>query len=246
MTMNSNSIRMMLDRILSTRSIGLLMVLSMSIILIGSPSLVAAQSSYDNETKVTAPDGAGGDRFGYSVAISGDTMVVGADYNSNNIGTGNQQGSAYIFERDEGGTWGFVTQVTAFDAAGYDFFGQSVAISGDTIVIGAFSDDHNGSSSGSAYIFSRDEGGENNWGLVKKVTAFDAADSDRFGYSVAISGDTVVIGAYLDDDNGYQSGSGYIFKRDEGGTNNWGLTQKVTASDAGPNDFFLPISVYQR
>ena len=104
--------------------------------------------------------------------------------------------------------WVQQTKLTASDAAADDSFGWSVAVSGDTAVIGAYLDDDGGSSSGSAYVFTRSGGV---WSEQQKLTASDAAASDSFGYSVSVSGDTAVIGAYLDDDGGSASGSAYVF-----------------------------------
>ena len=183
-------------------------------------------------TKITASDGADGEFFGESVGISGDTVVVGANFDDDN---GSFSGSAYIYERNEGGinNWGEVTKITASDGAFGDRFGESVGISGDTVVVGA-----NGNSSGSAYIYERNEGGINNWGEVTKITASDGAADDEFGESVGISGDTVVVGANGDDDNGSDSGSAYIYERNEGGINNWGEVSKKTASDGAASDLF--------
>ncbi len=116
---------------------------------------------------------------------------------------GSASGSAYVFQRDEGGAdaWGEVTKLLASDGASFEFFGRSVAVSGDTAVIGAFQHGDNGSASGSAYVFQRDEGGIDAWGEVKKLLASDGASGDRFGLSVAVSGDTVVVGAWRDEDN---------------------------------------------
>ena len=184
--------------------------------------------------KLTAGDGAASDNFGISVAIVGDTVVIGAPYDDVN---GGNSGSAYIFGRNQGGSnvWGQVAKLTAGDGAGSDNFGISVAAAGDTVVIGAPYDDDNGENSGSAYIFEDDLG---SWSEVKKLIASDGAAFDEFGYSVAAAGDTVVIGAYLDDDNGESSGSAYTFEIDEGGFNNWGQVAKLTASDGAASDEF--------
>jgi len=188
-------------------------------------------------TKITASDGAAGDHFGESVAISGDTAIVGASTDDDN---GDGSGSAYVYRRDEGGvdTWGQVTKITASDGAPFDNFGFSVAISGDTAIVGAVSDDDNGFDFGSAYVYRRDEGGVDNWGQVTKITASDGAAFDYFGWSVAISGDTAIVGAYVDDDNGTSSGSAYVYRRDEGGVDNWGQVTKITASDGAADDLF--------
>ncbi|MCP4713285.1 MAG: hypothetical protein GY869_32040, partial [Planctomycetes bacterium] len=93
-------------------------------------------------------------------------------------------------------TWSELDKLLAGDGAAYDYFGYSVAVSGDKVVVGAYNDDDNGSNSGSAYIY---EGAS--W-TETKLTAGDGALGDYFGYSVAVSGDKVVVGAYNDDDNG--------------------------------------------
>ena len=104
-----------------------------------------------------------------------------------------------------------IAKMTAADAAADDRFGRSVAIAGDTVVVGAFGDDDGGSSSGSVYVFRTSDGGAT-YDQVAKLTAADAAADDYFGYSVAIDGATVVIGAYGDDDGGSSSGSVYVFR----------------------------------
>ena len=135
-------------------------------------------------------------------------------------------------------------KLLASDGAADDRFGESVAVSGDTAVVGALLDDDNGSESGSAYVFRRDAGGVDNWGQVKKLLASDGAPVDRFGKSVAVSGDTVVVGAALDDDNGSGSGSAYLFQRDAGGVDNWGQVKKLLASDgASPDQFGESVAV---
>ena len=115
-------------------------------------------------------------------------MVVGAYTKNSNTG------AAYIFERNQGGAenWGQVQKLTASDAAVNDQFGRSVAIDVDTVVVGAWLKNSN---AGAAYIFERNQGGAENWGQVKKLTASDAAAGDDFGSSVSINADTVVVGA---------------------------------------------------
>ncbi|MHC4698690.1 MAG: FG-GAP repeat protein, partial [Planctomycetota bacterium] len=177
------------------------------------------------------------DFFGGSVSVSGDTAIVEATGNDDD---GSDSGSAYIFQRNEGGAdnWGEVVKLAASDAGGDDQFGYSVGVSGNTAIVGARGNDDDGSASGSAYVFQRDEGGTDNWGEVVKLTATDAASADRFGVSVSVSGDTAIVGAHLNDDDGTNSGSAYIFQRDEGAPDNWGEVVKLTASDGAVSDFF--------
>ena len=110
-----------------------------------------------------------------------------------------------------------------------------MAISGDTAVVGACCEDTGGFDAGAAYVFQRNQGGADNWGEVKKLTASDAQASDRFGHSVAVSGDTAVVGAFRED---ALVGAAYVFQRNQGDADNWGEVKKLTASDAQDIDFF--------
>ena len=166
---------------------------------------------FRQRAKLTATDGAAGDLFGGSVSIDGDTMVIGA-YKDDDKGL--NSGSAYVFTRDTTGGitsgWTQVAKLTADDGAAGDYFGRSVSIDGDTVVIGAYGDDDDGSNSGSAYVFTRNTPGDlaSGWTQVAKLTAADGAAGDQFGGSVAINSDTMVIGAWRDN-----SGSAYVFSK---------------------------------
>jgi len=185
--------------------------------------------------KLTADDAADGDEFGVSVSLSGDTALVGAQLANNDAGSPN--GAAYVF-REAGGAWQQFAKLTAADGVLGDGFGVSVSISGDTALIGAPSDDDAGSASGAAYVF-RPVGGA--WQQIAKLTAADAATFDRFGESVSISGDTAIVGAFQDDDAGFNSGSAYVF-REVGGA--WQQIAKLTADDAaGADQFGASVSI---
>ncbi|MCB0170160.1 MAG: choice-of-anchor D domain-containing protein, partial [Anaerolineae bacterium] len=188
--------------------------------------------------KLTAPDAAAGDWFGDAVAISGDTLIIGASSDDTDIGAG--AGSVYIFERNQGGAdqWGLVKKLAPSDEHAGDRFGNAVAINGNTLVVGAFQNDDAGTGSGSAYVFERNQGGADQWGEVAKITASDAAAADQFGISVTISGDTLVVGAHQDSDTGQFSGSAYVFERDQGGINQWGEFTKITATTSITGDRF--------
>ena len=104
-----------------------------------------------------------------------------------------------------------VKKLTASDEQDGDWFGGSVAVSGDIAVVGASDEDGAGIVRGAAYLFERDQGGAGNWGEVKKLTASDAQDSDLFGVSVAVSGNTAVVGAIYEDGAGFDRGAAYVF-----------------------------------
>lgn len=127
-------------------------------------------------------------------------------------------------------TFNEIKKIIASDDAASDEYGFSVDIHGDYAVVGSRGDDDNGSNSGSAYIYYRNQGGTDNWGQVKKITASDGVAGDQFGFDVSIWGDNIVVGAHV---KSSYTGAVYVFNRNQGGTNNWGQVKKITASDAG-------------
>jgi hypothetical protein len=187
--------------------------------------------------KIVAPDGQAFDFFG-AVALSGDTLAVGAKGStfSTSFGDRASQGAVYIFKRGLGDNWTFVKKLLAPDGAAGDQFGCAVALEDDTLVVGAAGADPDGvTNRGAAYVFYRNRGGTENWGLVTRLLAADGLTDDGFGFAVDISGDTIVVGAPFDDtlDAGGQSGSCpdrgsvYIFERNLGGADNWGLSKQL-------------------
>ena len=164
-------------------------------------------SNWSQQAKIKPSDGSVGDQFGISVSVSGDTAIVGANFDDDN---GEASGSAYIFTRS-GSTWSQQAKLTHGDGDADDWFGYSVSVSEaeDTVIVGAFRDDDNGESSGSAYIFTRTG---SNWSQQAKIKPSDGAEFDNFGRSVSVSGETVIVGSYFDDDNGIDSGSAYVFE----------------------------------
>ncbi|MBX7193266.1 MAG: hypothetical protein K1X94_14525 [Sandaracinaceae bacterium] len=186
---------------------------------------VRSGGGWTQQATLVGSDTAYGDRFGASVAVSGDTVVVGATLDDDGVG------SAYVFVRS-GITWSQQAKLSALDAAAGDQFGSSVSLSGDTAVVGARLDDDSGSNSGSAYVFVRSG---STWSQQAKLTASDAAANDAFGISVSVSGDTVVVGAYGHDDGFPESGSAYVFVR-SGST--WSQQAKLMALDAAAEKYF--------
>ncbi len=190
-------------------------------------------TTWTQQAKLVASDAGIGDQFGVSVTITGDSVIVGS--HSDDVGANINQGSAYVFARAPGGvTWTQQAKVTASDGATNDFFGNAVAISGDTLLIGAYTDDNGANTDqGSAYVFVRSGAA---WAQQAKLTASDGASSDGFGYSVAVSGDTALIGSFQDDvPAGGNAGSAYVFSR-TGAT--WSQQAQLTASDGAASDFF--------
>jgi len=184
-------------------------------------------SSWAEEQKLIAGDGAEGDFFGWSSDIDGDVIAVGAPGDEDN---GDASGSAYVFRRS--GSFTEEDKLLASDGVADDRFGDAVAVSGDVVVVGAPGKIASGLAPGSAYVFRFDG---LTWVQEQKLTASDGAAADNFGESVDIHGDVVVVGSPEDDDLASGAGSAYVFRFD-GLT--WVQEQKLTASDGGFTDRF--------
>ena len=193
-----------------------------------------------NETaKCTPSDGADHDRFGAKVALVWDTVVVGAPHDDD--GEDNRSvGSAYVFIKPDSG-WSNSTEtskLTASDGDEYHQFGKSVATDGTTVVVGApksFSDDN---PPGAAYIFVKPSDGWANATETSQLSASDGHDFDFFGESVGVDGDTIVVGAPLNERDDHPSGAAYVFARPDSGWASADETGKLTPSDGTINNQF--------
>lgn len=194
--------------------------------------LLASAAALLVETDKLTSDVAEYDAFGYSIAMSGDRVVVGAYEDAH---AGIKSGAAHIFRRD-GMNYTRTQKLTASDAERYDRFSRAVAMSSNLVVAGAYGDDDGGAFAGAAYVFRTTDGGVS-YVQTQKLTASGAKAFDYFGVDVAVSGDTLVVGAYGVDDAGSYAGACYIFHTTDGGIN-FVQTQQLIASDAAPNDWF--------
>lgn len=208
------------------------------------------------------------DRFGNSVSVSGDTVVVGAphedsgttDVNSVPDEAAGNAGAAYVFTRDEEGIWSQEAYLKAGNAGNDDQFGSAVSISGDTIVVGAVLESSSTSGvnstpdddlfgAGAAYVFTRNEGEWSQQAYLKasNTDSFNNSSFNRFGFSVSVEGDTLVVGAYSEDssttgvdsvpdNSGTDTGAAYVFTRDSGGA--WSQQAYLKASNTGDDDEF--------
>lgn len=176
--------------------------------------------------KLTATDAADGDQFGYCVAISGKRAIIGAwRAEETGLPSGADRGAAYVFDLTTGTE---ITKLIASDAGDADYFGTSVAIHGNTALVGAYREDGPGMNRGAAYLFEIDTATE-----IAKLTASDAGDEEFFGRSVALNDRTILVGAHRDSGAGSNRGAVYVFDFDS-------LEErfKLTASDAADNDEF--------
>jgi hypothetical protein len=174
--------------------------------------------------KLLASDRESGDEFGYAVAISGNTIVVGAPFEGDNAAncTRGRCGAVYVFERNLGGTdnWGEAKiLVSPLQMNNEDQFGTAVAISRNTVVVGVYSSDD------AAYVYSRNQGGIGNWGFVKLLTA---SGEGSLGEAVAISGNTIAVNGSFNSNVAI-----YLYEQNRGGLNQWGEAQVLTRTQPG-------------
>ncbi len=182
---------------------------------------------------LTASDGADGDLFGRSVAISGNTIVVGASAHDDDTG------EAYVFVRPRNG-WENATQsakLTASDGQFGDEFGNSVAIDGDVIVVGAPGAMVNGIQQGAAYVFVKPAHGWTNMTETAKLIVPDASTNASVGESATISGSTIVLGA-PQPEGITGPGAAYVFVEPAGGWTDMTQTATLTSSDGANGDYF--------
>lgn len=167
--------------------------------------------------KLIAPDGVADDRFGRAVVVNGGSLLVGA------------KEKAYLFYRGGDDQWSLVKTFIASDGKAGDRFGDSVALDGDVVLIGA-SGAQLGANylQGAAYVYLRNQGGANNWGEFKKLTAPDGEILTFFGYPVLLADGQAIIGG-----NGKQQV--YIFNRNASGTDTWAEVQRLTSVDGNAN-----------
>jgi hypothetical protein len=180
------------------------------------------------KAKLTASDGSSAAHFGWSIAINKNTLVVGA-YDANCCG------SAYVFVKPTKG-WSDSTQtaeLNASDGASYDFFGWAVAISGQTICVGA--DQFNLPASGKAYVFQESSQGWANMTQTAELTPSDGVPFENFGISVSISGPAIAVGATYDSST---PGAAYVFLQPPGGWINETQNKKLSAHNVSSNSFF--------
>jgi len=187
---------------------------------INSGSVYVYDLDGSNEVKITASDGAADDQFGRAVVVRNSKIFVGASHDDDN---GSNSGSVYVYDLDGSNE----VKITASDGASDDWFGHSVAVGNDKIVVVAY---YGNSGSGSVYVYDLDGSNE------VKITASDGAAGEHFGYSVAVGDSKIVVGAYGDggDELGWGSYSGSVYVYDLDGSNE----VKITASDEAGSDCF--------
>ena len=178
--------------------------------------------------KILPADGDINDYFGCSVAISGPFAILGS-YGNDDIGS--KSGAAYVYKLSNQG-WKKYQKLIPDDGVSNDYFSYAVDIDEDYAIIGAYGDDDKGSMSGSAYIFKKKN---DRWVQQQKIIDDRGERNDHFGYSVSISGNFAIVGAFRDDDKGDSSGSAIIYKQSN---DTWIKHSRLVAKDGKSNDYF--------
>ena len=191
-------------------------------------------SQWVERQRISPSDPSQSQRFAASVAVDGDTLIVGA---SQDDAAGNSSGAAYAFEFD-GVVWKEQQKLVGGDSTNSDFFGISVAVDDNILLVGATGDDDQGSSSGSAYVFVRSNG---LWKENQKIVPSDVDTADTFGTSVAVDGSTLLMGSWRSDSPENDSGAAYIYRRGVGG---WVEEEKfVLESPIGGEFYGVSVSI---
>ncbi|MEM6455852.1 MAG: hypothetical protein AAF772_12210 [Acidobacteriota bacterium] len=197
---------------------------------------VPMMSDWGQEERFEEPTLSGGDFFGGALALDGDTLAVGA------IGDGTiapSAGAAYVYRR-EASAWVLEDKLAPLELQDFAFFGAAVALEGDTLAVGAYLDDGVAIDAGAVYVFERTPPeiaalGGPSWTQIRILTGSMVQPGDNFGFSVALSGDILVVGAPLRDSSpgaGDEIGAIYVFQRDAGGIDNWGEVARRQVDDA--------------
>lgn len=181
-----------------------------------------AQAQAASETRLAPNDPAAAARFGSAAALSSDRAVVGAPGAD---GAASGSGAAYVFRYD-GTAWRQEGKLTASDGQEFDLFGRSVAIAGELIVVGANGNDEAGGNAGAAYVFGFNG---TSWEERAKLTP-DATGDTFFGWSVATTGEIIVVGAPYRDSGTTNSGAAYVFRNDGG---SWVVEQRLSSEAPG-------------
>lgn len=185
-------------------------------------------STWYQVSKLTGDDSEAGDQYGHSVSIYGNKIIVGARYNDE---IGSNAGAVYTYIRS-GDDITFKEKITVSGGNSGDYFGFSLSVREDMLIVGAYGVDDNGSTSGAVYIYRTTNDG-NNWYFKQKLVASDGEAGMRYGSSVDINNKYAVVGSYLNE----SKGNIYVYKTEDNGES-WGSEIKLRPTDIETNDQF--------
>lgn len=194
---------------------------------------IGGQDNWGFIKVITEVDAGENHQFGRWVEVSDDHLAV----TSSNF---NNQGKVHIYYKNEGGSnnWGHQKTIASDDPASNRFFGDETSLDGDELLIGGLREiNTNFSNTGRAFLHQKDEGGINNWGLVQMFEPTVTESDLEYGNSVDLSGDDIIIGAEEESSTtGNDAGAAYIYHRNQGGSGNWGLVNRVFSCDSDDED----------
>jgi hypothetical protein len=176
--------------------------------------------------------------FGFSVDLSGDSLIVGSHYEDTegDAVSPSRQGAAYIYHFDSD-NWNLAERITAPEPEDMALFGVSVGISGEYAIVGAPLATVGGvSQAGAVYVFQRSSSGSWVETTPETLSLPDPGLEDWYGWAAALNGDVAVVTAFNRDDGGANAGAVYVYSRTSG--NAWERAGTVTASDAADNLYF--------
>ena len=210
--------------------------------------LPAGDNNWAEFKNLTPADVDADDNFGRAVAVDGDIIAVGAPGDETN---GIVKGAVYLFQKDLDGTdnWGLLKRIIPTNLSTGAEFGYDVALYADVLAVGARQDSPAGNKSGAVFLFGRDQSGPNAWGQLARIYPLDAsAATSQFGRCVSLNNDNLAVGSPRNNSyvaNTNIEGAVYLYNRNQGGSGNWGLVQKVVASHTNiANQFGWDVDVY--
>ncbi len=221
-------------RVISMSRLGTVAAIVAACLILGIPGLALSSTSESTLTwlqgqKIAAGDQTAGDFFGNAIAVSGNTLIVGA--HSATV-DGTAQGAAYVFTKMKG-VWRETQKLVASHGKSFGFFGWAVAIEGKMVFVSATNATVNGNPQGAVYVFTLKNG---HWNEAQELVAANGTTGEQFGWSLAVSGNTLLVGAHNEVVNGNGGqGAVYVFTESNG---SWSQTGKLSAGDGGAYDRF--------
>lgn len=195
----------------------------------------AANQTWTFVTRLNPTDGSTDDEFGRSVSVNGTVIVVGSPRHSP---TSKKSGAMYAYRQQASGSWALASKLRPAAGDNGDEFGHSVAVFGDWLAAGARLDEANGKKSGTVYLFQQSTTNPNQWTERRMLQSPQSGIDDEYGFSVDLDGQFLAVGARRESIAGRRAGALYVHARDQGGTAQWGLVERLIPDSVDRDDEF--------